>query len=177
MLNKDTTNSNVYNSCHKLIGVLDDLIKQYRLLLDLVRKEKEILIAADIEALSEINQSKDNYVITIRSLDAQRIKYVESIGYDLNIATEQLRLLEIAKLVPDEIANRFRSQHATLDLIIRRLSEINKENSVYAESALRNVNGAMENLKDTITGKTTYQHQGKYQRSPESAGHLVRKEA
>ena len=43
--------------------------------------------------------------------------------------------------------------------------------------ALRNVNGALDSLKETIIGKKTYQNKGKYQTPAEQAGHLIRKEA
>ena len=51
-------------STAKLVNNLEDLIKQYRLLLDVVRKEKDLLIAADIEKLNENNQSKEALIFS-----------------------------------------------------------------------------------------------------------------
>ena len=45
------------------------------------------------------------------------------------------------------------------------------------ESALKNIDTAMNGFKDTLMGQKTYQNKGKYQQGPDKSGHLVSKEA
>ena len=73
-------------------------------------------------------------------------------------------------------AEKLRTMHAALEMVIKRLSEINKTNVVYAESALQTVNSALENFKEALTPQKTYQNKGKY-KQPEQSGHLVTRKA
>ena len=52
-----------------LTDCLDNLVKVYRALLDVVRREKEILTSAKLEDLNENNKSKDAMLVRIRSLE------------------------------------------------------------------------------------------------------------
>ncbi len=164
-------------NAERLILNLEELTKQYRLLLDLVRKEKQILIDANVELINESNLQKEVLVSKIQELDALRISFANELAQKLNIPNNEVRLLNISRQLGGADGDKLRSQHAALELIIKRLSELNKENSIYAESALRNVGHALDNIKETLMGQKTYQNKGKYQQSGEKSGHLVSKEA
>jgi FlgN protein len=161
----------------KLISNLEDLTKNYRLLLECVRKEKELLIAAQLDPLNENTALKEQLIYKIKSIDGLRINYATELAISLGMETQQVRLLEIAQRMNGDHANRLRSLHSVLELLVKRLSEINQENAMYAQSALNNVNNAMESFKENLMGQKTYQNKGKYQKGPETSGHLVSKEA
>jgi hypothetical protein len=162
----------------KLIGNLEELTKQYRLLLDCIRKEKLLLINTKIDDLSENNVLKETILFKIKSLDGLRMNYAIELAQFLGADTREPRLLEIAQKIGGAEADRLRTIHSTLEILTKRLVEINKENANYAESALVNVNSAMENIKETLMGsQKTYQKKGAYQPSFDKAGHLVSKEA
>ncbi len=162
----------------KLVGNLEELTKQYRLLLDCVRKEKEFLIQTQIEKLNENNALKETILFKVRGLDGLRINYAVELAQLVGADTAMPRLLEIAQKIGGPEADRLRSIHSTLEILTKRLVDINKDNSTYAESALSNVHSAMENIKETLMGsQKTYQKKGAYQPSFDKAGHLVSKEA
>jgi hypothetical protein len=162
----------------KLVGNLDEMIKLYRSLLECVRKEKELLIKPEIDKLNENTILKEKTLFKIRSLDGLRLNYATELAQLVGADHNEPRLLEIAKKMGGAEGDRFRSIHSTLEIISKRLVEINKENAVYAESALKNVHAAMENIKDTFMGnQKTYQKKGTYQQGYDKAGHLVSKEA
>lgn len=162
-------------SFEQLTQCLDHLVKMYRTLLEVVRKEKDILILSQIESLSENNRSKEAMLVKIRSLENQRIRcskeYAQFVGAD----TERPRLLEIATLVEPAKADKLRNLHSVLDLLTKRVSEINKDNEVLVQSALQVVQGAMTNIRDTVSTKNTYVQAGKM-KSSSSGGHLVKKQ-
>lgn len=164
-------------SAERLITNLEELTKQYRLLLELVRKEKQVLIDADIEQINENNFQKEVLISKIQELDALRVNFATELAQKLNIPHIDARLLNIARHIGGTDGDRLRSQHAALEFIIKRLTELNKENATYAEAALRNVGSALDNIKETLMGQKTYQNKGKYQQSGEKSGHLVSKEA
>lgn len=168
----------VERAYQKLEANLEDLTKVYRSLLDTVRKEKEILIAAETEALEQNNILKEELLFKLRAQDSLRSRYAMDLATLLNADVENPRLLELAqKLGHHPAADRLRTQHAALDMLIKRITEINKDNETYTQSALKTLNGALDNLRETISGKRTYERKGQYKTGTQVAGNFVSKEA
>lgn len=162
----------------KMVANLDDMLKNYRQLLDLVRKEKDLLITSNIDHLNENNNTKEQVIIKIKALDATRVTYASELAHLVGADSTQPRLLEIAQKMSGTEGEKLRTMHAALEMVIKRLSEINKGNVVYAESALQTVNSALENFKDTLIGQQkTYQQKGKYKQGSDTSGHLVTRKA
>jgi hypothetical protein len=163
----------------KLLSSLEDLTKSYRTLLDLVRKEKELLIGANREKLEENNQLKEAAIFKLRAQDSLRSRYATELATQVKADVEQPRLLDIAKHIAGAEGDRLRSMHAALDLLIKRITEINKENEIYAQSALKSLGGALNDIKETLSGgKKTYARKGQSVKlGPDTAGHFVSKEA
>lgn len=165
-------------SFNKLNNHLEDMTKQYRLLLDCIRKEKDLLILTDIEKLNENNLIKEQLLFKIKNLDQIRINYAINFAQIIGASTEQVRLLELAQKVGGQFGDKLRLHHSTLELIIKRMADINKSNEKYAESALKNVSMAMESFKDKLVGpQKTYNKKGKYSPKHDRSGHLASKEA
>lgn len=163
---------------HKLEANLEELTKIYRSLLDIVRKEKELLLNADREALDESNKLKEDLLFKLRAQDSLRSRYAMDLATLVGADIENPRLLELAqKLAGTPAADRLRTQHSALDILIRRITEINKENEEYAKSALQTLNGALDDIKETVSGKKTYGGKGQYKTGPQVSGNFVSKEA
>jgi hypothetical protein len=162
----------------KLVNNLEDILKQYRLLLECVRKEKDLLIQADIENLNANNLLKEQIIARIRGLDALRVTAAQDFALEIGGNANEPRLLDLAQKAGGTYGDKLRTFHSSLALLTSRLVEINKENSVYAESALHTVGSAMDNIRESIMGgQKTYQKKGTYQQSQDKSGHLVSKEA
>jgi flagellar biosynthesis/type III secretory pathway chaperone len=161
----------------KLVTNLDEMLKNYRQLLDLVRKEKDLLILSDLAQLDENNSLKEQVIIKIRALDALRMTYATELAHAVQADVAQPRLLEIAQKMGGSEGEKLRTMHSALEMVIKRLSEINRNNAAHAESALVTVNSALENFKTAITGQKTYQQKGKYKQGADTSGHLVKRKA
>ena len=111
----------------KLISNLEELTKHYRQLLDLVRKEKQLLIDANIDLINESNLQKEILLNKIQELDALRVNYAHEVAEKLNISKVEARLLNLAIHLGGAQGDKLRSQHAALEMILKRLAEINKE--------------------------------------------------
>lgn len=170
------TESTKDRSFQRLVANLEEMTKLYRQLLDLVRKEKQLLIDADMTKLQENNEIKENLLFKIKSIDGLRMRYAAELASLVGADHENPRLLDIAKNLGGAEGDRLRVIHSALDLLIKRLSELNKDNEAVAQSALKNLNGALGNIKDTLSGKKTYGAKGQVQRGPEQSGHFVSKE-
>lgn len=162
----------------KLVHNLEDMTKLYRTLLDAVRKEKDFLIKTDIEKINLNNLLKEQTLMKIKSLDALRFNYASELAKLVGADFKEPRLLQMSQKIGGAEGDRLRSLHSTLEMITKRVVEINKENAIYAESALKNVDAAMNNIKETFMGsQKTYQKKGTYQPGYDKSGHLVSREA
>lgn len=161
----------------KLVKNLEELTKNYRLLLELVRSERDLLKESNVVKLNELNQNKENYIQAIQSLDALRMNYATDLAQAVGADTAQPRLLEIAQKLGGANGDRLRNIHSALELLLSRVFEINRGNAKAAESALQNVNKTLESFKENLMGQKTYQNKGQYQTGPEKSGHLVSREA
>lgn len=171
--NREERTQNAYK---KLVTNLDDMTKAYRNFLDVVRKEKDFLLTSDIEKLRDNNSVKESTLTKLKALDGARERYAKDLANLVGGEAESPRLLDIAQKMAGPNGDQLRSIHATLELLVRRATEINRENERYAQSALKTLDGAMGNIKDTLVGKTTYQRQGTLSSEPNKAGNFVRKE-
>lgn len=166
----------VEKSYNKLVSNLEEITTLYRQLLEIVRKEKEILLSAKVDELIENNVVKDQTLMKIRLADALRLKHAQELALLIKADYENPRLLDIAQKVPQPFGEHLRSLHATLDLLISRLVEFNRDNESYAQTALSTLTGTMNDIRETLTGKKTYEKKGQYKTGPEVSGNFVSKE-
>jgi flagellar biosynthesis/type III secretory pathway chaperone len=155
--------------------VLEDEIKVYRVLLDLVRREKEVLVSAKIDELNENNRSKEIMILKIKSLERQREKVAREMALVVGTNPENPRLLDIAAKLLDPQSSKLRSIHSTLDLLVRRIKELNESNEALIQASLKAVNGALGAIRETLQPKPTYASSGEVKKN-EVAGHFVSKE-
>jgi flagellar biosynthesis/type III secretory pathway chaperone len=150
----------------------------YRHLLEVVRKEKEILIAAKLDDLTENNRTKEAMLLKIRALETDRITLTNELCKEIGYTQEEPRLLEIARLLGGEAQERLQSIHSVLELLLRRVQEYNQQNESLVQSALANITGAMNAIRGTLQdGKATYQRKGEVAATPAASGQLVSREA
>lgn len=170
-------NVEINQSLPNLVRLLEEQITLYRHLLDVVRKEKEVLISAELDELNETNRTKEAMLLKIRGLEQQRIKAAAEVAEQLGLNSENPRLLEIAKRLDSAEADRVRNIHSVLELLLKRVQEFNGQNEVLVQSALQNVTGAMNAIRGSIQEKPTYQRKGDVGPGHTPSGSLVRREA
>jgi flagellar biosynthesis/type III secretory pathway chaperone len=161
----------------ELVECLDGLIKIYRALLDVVRREKDILVASRLEELNDVNKSKDAMLVRIRSLENHRMKCARDLASLVGSDVEQPRLLDIATRVDSVRSERLRNLHSALEMLVRRVAEVNKQNEELVQAALTHITGAMETIRDGLKPKPTYARQGSLAQQKADGGQLVSREA
>ena len=87
----------VERAFQKLEANLEELTKIYRSLLDIVRKEKELLLKADRDALDESNKLKEDLLFKLRAQDSLRSRYAMDLANLVGADAENPRLLELAQ--------------------------------------------------------------------------------
>ncbi|MBK8203938.1 MAG: flagellar protein FlgN [Bdellovibrionales bacterium] len=170
-------NLDTKQSYDKLIFNLEDQVKIYRSLLDTVRREKEILVSANLDDLNENNKTKEAIFLKLRALESLRVRYVAELAAAAGLLVETPRLNELAVHFGGEVEDRLRNLHSVLELLLKRVQEYNKQNETLVNSALEKITGAMKAIRDTLTEKPVYQAKGQILDQPAQSGQLVSREA
>ena len=144
-----------------LSQVLDKIIKVYRRLLDLVRKEREYLVEANVVELEDNNRAKESFLLKLDELEAKRILLVDELAVSEGINKSEVRLLDLAVHFQGDTGDKLRKYHSVLVLLLKRVKDLNVENEKLVGVALNNVSGAMSSIKDTLKDKVTYEKKGK----------------
>src|SRR6185437_12572675 len=96
------------DSFEQLEKSLDELIKVYRGVLNVVRQERDILISTQLEALSENNLTKEKMLVKARQLEEERQKAARVLA-GIEGLPENAKLIEFAKHFGGEAGERLRS--------------------------------------------------------------------
>ena len=172
-----TTSAKVETVFKKLTETLEEMTKIYRQLLEVVRKEKEFLINVNLIEIDKCRAQKDEFIGKARIAEMVREKHAFELGSLVGLQSMRPSLREIAGQMPIKEGDILRQHQSALQMVVKRLQELNKENENYAQNALRTLNGAMGNIKETLAGKNTYERRGQYKTGPEVSGNFVSKEA
>jgi flagellar biosynthesis/type III secretory pathway chaperone len=160
MIKASDTSANKVQMYNDLFDCLDNLVKVYRSLLEVVRREKEILVSSKLEDLNENNRSKDAMLVRIRSLENSRMKCARDLASVLGGDVDQPRLLDLANRAEPQWQERLRNMHSVLEILVRRVSDVNKQNEELVQAALTNITGAMDAIREGLKAKPTYARQG-----------------
>ena len=161
---------------------LEVLTKLYQELNSIMELERDALISADLAELSIQTRNKDNKLEQIRSSEKKRQLMAAAFAQSKGFAGADIRLLALADRCDDiqerELAKTLRGLHSVLQLEVEKAAELNRENEIFAGSALRILHGAMKDIKHTVTEKPTYGKRGKMAGTIETqAGNFIKREA
>jgi hypothetical protein len=135
------------------VAVLEEQIRVYRHLLEVVRKEKEILVSANLDDLNENNRLKEALLIKVRALEAQRLESAGLLYQNLNLQGDHPRLLEMARHLDASVADKLRNIHSVLELLLKRVQDYNRQNEALVQSALTNITDTMNAGKGSLPDK------------------------
>lgn len=155
---------------------IQQMIKMYRVLLDIVRKEKEILISANLKDLNENNKKKESLLFKLRQLEGERMKFVKDLCLHEGIKKEEPRLLDLAIHFEGEEGDKLRNIHSVLVLLLNRIKNFNDQNESLVRSALETVNGSMTSIKKDLNSNQTYESKGGINIKSEIGARLVSKQ-
>jgi flagellar biosynthesis/type III secretory pathway chaperone len=163
----------------KLVDILEHEVGIYRHLLEMVRTEKDILVSANIEAIATNNRSKELMITKLRTLERSREAIMDQLLPLIGVSQGPIRLLDLALKFETEKADKLRTIHATLDLMIKRIREYNEQNEKLVQAALKTVEGSMNDLRKNLADNKVYKKKGQAGevQSSASSGQFISKEA
>ena len=160
-----------------LVKHLSDLVLVYRHLLDTVRKEKQLLLKADLVSLKECNKAKEKMLAKIKQLEDKWTDTAMQIYALLGKKESTPRLLDIATHYAGAQQDKLMQLRSVLNLLIQRSAAVNKQNETLTHSALTHISGAMKAITSTLNKNSNYEKKGKRsEKAGEKSGRLVSKE-
>ena len=162
---------------HELIKHLNQLVLLYRQLLDVVRKEKQLLLKVDLPLLSESNKNKEQIISQIKALESDWMSVGEQLYIVIGLKAEPPRLSEIARHFSGDEQSKLLQVQSVMNLLIQRTTAANKENEELVRNALTHISGAMKAIRDTLNKNSVYAKKGIKSETPvQTSGRLVSKE-
>lgn len=137
-----------------IINILQEQIKAYKMLHDILMKEKEYLVNIKPDKVSELSKEKDTVVMMLRLLEEERIRLVREFVKD-NEITGEINLKVIAGHTGNNTFLELRSQ---LFSLLQNVEEMNKFNSILIDrsiSYIRNTTNFIGAFTEERPAKTT----------------------
>lgn len=107
----------------ELLRILNEELRCYRRLLELLRREKDAIISFKPAVLEDIAKHKDTIILQIRLLDDERKRLVEGLSQELSTGRS---LSEFYTATGDEEFLKIRSELVSILQSIEELNEINR---------------------------------------------------
>jgi flagellar biosynthesis/type III secretory pathway chaperone len=131
------------NTTTKIKNILNEEIKGYRELIDLLQKEKECLINLDTAGIENVYKEKDTVILKLRLLDEERINLLKRLSQENNTEKE-MTLQRLYKLTGDETLKNMRLQ---LISMLQSIEELNEFNGILIERSLSFIRNSLAFLK------------------------------
>lgn len=112
------------------MGILEKEFLLCTRLMELLQREKEVIVSLDPSALEQLLREKEEITTSIKVCDETREKILEALGFKGKTITEVAALADMVyRKRLDALASRF-------SVIIRNISELNQFNSKLIEKSL-----------------------------------------
>jgi flagellar biosynthesis/type III secretory pathway chaperone len=138
-----------------VISILKEQINAYKILLDLLKKERVCLVDFDAEKVEEISKEKDTIVMRLRLLEEERVRLIKKFAEDNSLSFD-LNLEKMAKHTGDTTFSVLRSQMLSL---LQSLDEMNRFNSILIDRSIKYLR-TTTNFFNSFTAQHTPQTTG-----------------
>lgn len=147
----------------ELSGLLEQETELYQALLTAIDKEKQAVIAADLEKLIETTKAKENLLLKLRILDEQRSHLLRRLADFLGEPEEVLSLKNLAQMVEAPHASRLKRCRTKLLSLICEIQAANSQNHALFSHSLELVKGSMSLLNNLMISSPVYFRNGDLQ--------------
>jgi flagellar biosynthesis/type III secretory pathway chaperone len=119
-------------SDNAILNILKELLSTYKMLFDILHREREYLVKIESEKVEEISKEKDTVIMKLRLLEEERQrlvrKYVEENNFD-----GDLTLKDLGRITGNNSYKTLRSQLLSL---LQSIDETNKFNSILIDRSI-----------------------------------------
>lgn len=115
-----------------IVDILQELLITYKVLFELLQKERTYLVNINAEKIEEISKEKDTVIMRLRLLEEERQRLVKKFVEDNNISGE-VNLKELGRITGNSVYKTLRSKLLSL---LQSIDDINKFNSILIDRSI-----------------------------------------
>jgi len=146
---------------NKLNHLLEQEVEIYRLMLRVLRKERDAVLCSSIEKLNAAAIEKDLIISKIGILEKQRVKALHKLALFLNYPPQTLKLSRLAQMVPEPYAYRLKNTYRNLIEVTKQIRKMNRSYESLITHALNVTKESITFLYNMIKSHQTYYSTGK----------------
>ena len=146
---------------NSFLGLMEDEAGLWASLLADMQAEKRAVVASDLKQLNHISKSKENVILKIRIMEAQREKMLAQIAGHLAIPPGELTLETLAGRLAEPLASRLAALRSKLRALIASIRDLNQSNRVLLQQSLELVRGSLSVLDGLINPHPIYVNTGR----------------
>ena len=162
----------------QLIQTLENLVQVYRNLLNIVKKENDVLSSTQFSEIEQINFSKEKLLLKVRELEIQWQKSADLLAQRWRLPNSKPSLLELANHPRATQGPKLKKLRQVLNELIERVFDWNKKNASLIKTTLSHITGAMDSITEFLNENPRYGSQGSMSSENKDAqGRLVQREA
>jgi|Deesub1362A_J573_1020465.scaffolds.fasta_scaffold00087_104 flagellar biosynthesis/type III secretory pathway chaperone len=146
-------------STEAITNILNEQVSGYRMLLDLLQKERACLLDLNTEGVEGLAKEKDTLVLRLRLLEEERIRLMKKFSEEnpQSGLSEDMSLRKLGEVTGDSAFQDIRSKLVSL---LQSIEELNESNRVLIERSLNYVRSTANffgsfGLGDNSGGKGT----------------------
>lgn len=110
-----------------ILNILNEQVKGYRELFELLQQEKECLIVLNAECIEELSKIKDTLLLKLKLLEEERIRLMKDFG------DENMNIKKLAEVTGEGSFLNIRSKLLSL---IQSINELNNFNKILIERSI-----------------------------------------
>lgn len=149
-----------------LVAVLEDLIREHQQLLDVLQREKRLMVEGDVDALLPSLTDKEKILERVRAIERRRRELVDALASRAGRPADTASLTRLAALAPEPYAEALRSCHARLEALAASMVELNQLNGVLVDRILTRVTSLLALIRHVVVDAPLYQSSGLPQDAP-----------
>ncbi|ADG07616.1 flagellar protein FlgN [Kyrpidia tusciae] len=119
-----------------LVQTVEDLLKEYQGLVEDGQRQREALVAGDMEALDRIVRGMDERMKRIAAHERRRLAIGEALAEEWGIRPDELRLSTVAERVGPATRRRMEEIAGEFDRVLTELERVNDQNRALTEQSL-----------------------------------------
>jgi hypothetical protein len=146
-----------------LLKVLKAEISLYQSLHLILQKQRNAVVQCELKALKKTGDSKENLLLKLTKLEAQRTKVMARLAASLAVPQPDLTLKKIARLIHEPYTSELRNVRADLIAVLQGIQEANHDNLALFKHSHELMKGSLALLNKCILNNSVYYRSGKIQ--------------
>lgn len=133
--------------------VLGQLIQQLNILVECLKKEREVIIDYNLNEIIKVTQEKQQCLLAIQAIERERAEIVAQISQELGLKAT-LKMEKLLDYFPSEYIEVIKDRLSCVKSLAQAVQEFNESQRQYLEHSLKQVQQSLD-LIQNLQGRGT----------------------